>query len=157
MPESIVREQPNEVFDLLYKITLSGGLGAVNYFLGGKVNQFTDDGTAVHPALSSAIGNIFTNTPESNAVVYEFLPNSVTGACFNHHSSVEVEWRDALWGSKYDRLLELKGQYDPDQVFNCWHCLGYTGGEIPAPVDGNGSIAASTEECIKREVDDEED
>jgi hypothetical protein len=144
MPESVVREQPNEVFDLLYKISLSDGLGPVNYFLGGKVNQVADDATSVHPAMRNAIWNIFTQSPESNAAVHELLPNNVTGACFNHHSPVETNWRDALWGSQYERLVELKDQFDPDKVFNCWHCIGYTGDENTGL--GNGTTGTDDED-----------
>jgi hypothetical protein len=163
MPESVVREQPNEVFDLLYKISMSNGftgLGPINYFLGGKVNQVADDATSVHPAMRNAIWNIFTQSPEANAAVYELLPNNVTGACFNHHSPVEPNWRDALWGSQYERLVELKDQYDPDKIFNCWHCIGYTGDENPSLGNGTTGIddpVIEEEDEIDSDDEDEND
>ncbi|KAF8134776.1 FAD binding domain-containing protein [Mycena galopus ATCC 62051] len=31
----------------------------------------------------------------------------------------------AFWGSNYERLLELKQQYDPEHILDCWQCVGW--------------------------------
>ena len=31
---------------------------------------------------------------------------------------------NAFWGNNYDRLLQIKQDYDPEQVFWCNHCVG---------------------------------
>lgn len=77
-----------------------------------------DNATSVHPAMRRVIYSLITSG-SSSARVREFLPNAVTGVCFNHHDPAEPDWRAALWGSNYDRLLELKKKYDPDGRFNC--------------------------------------
>jgi len=132
VPESILREKPDEMLDFLLDLLVNrDGIGGINYFLGGKIGDVGDEDTSVHPALRKAAWNLFVN-PGGVEKMYEFLPNTITGACFNHHSPVEPDWKDALWGdSQYGKLLELKGKYDPDGVFNCWHCVGYTGEENP--------------------------
>jgi hypothetical protein len=48
---------------------------------------------------------------------------------YNHHNGLEPDWENACWGSNYDKLLSLKNKYDPSNMFNCWHCVGYQGRE----------------------------
>lgn len=158
VPTSILREKPDEIFNLLISIvtTPGSGLSPVNYILGGNIQNVGNNETSVSPALRGAAWNIFPD-PASLPKVFELLPNSITGACFNHHSPVEPDWRVSLWGTQYERLLELKNTYDPDRVFNCWHCVGYTGLENPVlgdePRDEAGHL--SSFECIvKNETDD---
>ncbi|HFE6172810.1 TPA: BBE domain-containing protein, partial [Legionella pneumophila] len=33
-------------------------------------------------------------------------------------------WQRALWGSNYEKLLQIKHHYDPENLFNCHHCIG---------------------------------
>ncbi|HAT8591443.1 TPA: FAD-binding oxidoreductase [Legionella pneumophila] len=33
-------------------------------------------------------------------------------------------WQRALWGSNYEKLLQIKHHYDPKNLFNCHHCVG---------------------------------
>lgn len=66
-------------------------------------------------------------------MVRDYLPNSVTGICYNHHSKNEPAWREAAWGSNLARLEEIKEEVDPDHRFNCWHCVGYTGPSVESP------------------------
>lgn len=37
------------------------------------------------------------------------------------------DWKERYWGgmANYNRLLAVKKQIDPDNVFNCYHCIGY--------------------------------
>ncbi|CAJ1939514.1 unnamed protein product [Cylindrotheca closterium] len=158
VPASFIRENPDEIFNLLINIvsTPGGFLSSVNYILGGNIQNVGNNETSVSPALRGAAWNLFTD-PASVSKVFEVLPNTVTGACFNHHSPVEPDWRNSLWGTQYDRLLELKNKYDPDRVFNCWHCVGYTGDENPVLEGDDTRDEAghlSTFECVvKNETD----
>jgi hypothetical protein len=129
MPRLTVKDNPSVVYDLLLDLALRNQLGAVNYILGGSIRNVTDDATAVHPALRNALWNVFTGHPDADTKVRMFLPNNVTGACFNHHSPTEPDWRNALWGNQYEKLANLKKTFDPDSVFDCWHCVGYQGDE----------------------------
>lgn len=158
VPASMIREKPDEIFNLLIDIvsTPGSGLGPVNYILGGNIQSVGNNETSVSPSLRGAAWNLFAD-PASVPKMLEVLPNSVTGACFNHHSPVEPNWRKSLWSTQYDRLLELKNKYDPDHVFNCWHCVGYTGAENPVLGENSTSDEAghlSTFECVvKNETD----
>jgi hypothetical protein len=46
--------------------------------------------------------------------VINFVPNSVSGECFNHQSPTKADWHNALWREKqYPKLLELKKNMTP--------------------------------------------
>jgi FAD/FMN-containing dehydrogenase len=48
------------------------------------------------------------------------------GGCYmNEADYLEVDWQTAFFGSNYNRLLEIKRQYDPTNFFNCWKCVGW--------------------------------
>ncbi|KAI8073841.1 hypothetical protein BC940DRAFT_329401 [Gongronella butleri] len=36
------------------------------------------------------------------------------------------DWQTAFWGEHYPRLLDIKHKYDPDMLFRCWKCVGWT-------------------------------
>ena len=79
MPRSVVVDSPKEVKDFLWNI--SGSLGGVNYFLGGKINDVSVTETSVHPALRNSIWSIFTTDRADNQRVRNFISNNVTGVC----------------------------------------------------------------------------
>jgi len=35
------------------------------------------------------------------------------------------EWEREYWGRNYPRLMEIKRKYDPENLLNCWHCVGW--------------------------------
>ncbi|KAJ5725465.1 FAD binding domain-containing protein [Penicillium malachiteum] len=49
------------------------------------------------------------------------------GAYLNEASYLEPDWEQTYFGSFYDRLLEVKNQYDPTHIFDCWKCVGWRG------------------------------
>jgi hypothetical protein len=115
---------------MLLSDNVASQLGFVNYFLGGNINNVSAEDTSVHPALRKAIWSVFTNDMTAAQKIREFVPNTETGVCYNHHNAWEPDWRNACWGSHYDRLDEIKELYDPNHVLNCWHCVGYVGEEF---------------------------
>ena len=47
------------------------------------------------------------------------------GAYFNEADYFENNWQDEFWGMEnYQRLLEVKNKWDPDQLFYCHKCVG---------------------------------
>lgn len=120
-----------QLTNIMNTFATSGTLSSVNYFLGGKINDVPDDATAVHPGMRNAIWSVFPSSPDAQAALREFIPNKVTGVCFNHHSGTEPDWRDACWGANYAKLESIKAMYDPDHRFNCCHGVGYEGDEDP--------------------------
>lgn len=141
VPREVVINKPDELKNLLLQESVIAQLGYVNYFLGGNINTVSVEDSAVHPALRKSIWSIFTNDKVSGEMIREFLPNSETGVCFNHHNAWEPDWRNACWGSHYSRLSEIKALYDPNHVLNCWHCVGYVGDEYDGKVVTTSSAA----------------
>ncbi|KAJ7679147.1 hypothetical protein DFH06DRAFT_1278863 [Mycena polygramma] len=47
-------------------------------------------------------------------------------ASYSNEGAVhEPEHELAFWGGNYKRLLQLKRQYDPEQILDCWQCVGW--------------------------------
>jgi FAD/FMN-containing dehydrogenase len=49
------------------------------------------------------------------------------GAYFNEAHYGEPDWEQTFFGANYDRLLEIKNQYDPTHIFDCYKCVGWRG------------------------------
>lgn len=47
-----------------------------------------------------------------------------SGAYVNEADYFEPDWQHAFWGDNYARLLAVKRQVDPDNIFTCHHCVG---------------------------------
>jgi FAD/FMN-containing dehydrogenase len=43
---------------------------------------------------------------------------------YNEQSDFLANWQDSIWGSNYDRLLSIKKEYDPNNLFACKYCVG---------------------------------
>lgn len=125
----VLESRKTEVRDFLVELGPSTGIVVGGYFLGGATNDVAPDATAINPVMRRAVLHIEVESPEAYKKLFKFFNNDISGASFNHHSVQEIEWRQSLWGSNYERLAELKQKYDPTNVFNCWHCVGYTGEE----------------------------
>ena len=43
------------------------------------------------------------------------------------HEFPSNDWKERYWGGldNYNRLLTVKTQYDPENFFSCYHCVGY--------------------------------
>jgi hypothetical protein len=107
MSLQVVLDDPEGVHDVFYGLATTGMLGSINYFLGGKVNDVDVDSMALNPAHQRAIWSAFTNSDEARDKLISFIPNNVTGVCFNYHSPTEPDWRNSWWGPHYARLEEL--------------------------------------------------
>ncbi|THV03671.1 FAD-binding domain-containing protein [Dendrothele bispora CBS 962.96] len=47
-------------------------------------------------------------------------------AAYSNEADVyEPNHEVSFWGSNYDRLLEIKRKYDPENLLDCWHCVGW--------------------------------
>lgn len=52
-------------------------------------------------------------------LISDLNPNSGT-----YGNEADYNWQNSLWGSNYERLLQIKHDYDPENLFNCHHCVG---------------------------------
>ena len=128
VPRDFVVNNPRKAARMLERLMMDTAVSALNYFLGGAVNDPEADATAVHPAMRKAVWQIHTFTDKFRDYVRKVVKD--TGAGYNHASHVELDWRNAFWGSNLKRLQSLKKQYDPENRFNCWHCISYQGKEF---------------------------
>ncbi len=46
----------------------------------------------------------------------------------------EPDWQQTFWGSNYERLLEIKKEVDPSDVFWCVPCVGNEGWQMVGDV-----------------------
>jgi len=112
--------------NMLKKVAQTQGV-MFNYLLGGAVNDIASDATAVHPVMRKAVWQLEVFRPIHMNLLMETFPNGAAG--FNHHSKDLPDWKNNLWGSNYPRLESIKATYDPNSLFNCYHCVGYSGKE----------------------------
>eukprot|EP01006_Ploeotia_vitrea_P009655 TRINITY_DN2345_c0_g1_i1.p1 TRINITY_DN2345_c0_g1~~TRINITY_DN2345_c0_g1_i1.p1 ORF type:complete len:514 (+),score=61.64 TRINITY_DN2345_c0_g1_i1:77-1618(+) len=122
VPRSWVANNQQSALSLLVNHTQTFPVSS--YLLGGVINNVATTDTAMHPAVRSAVWNIITVIPAANEGVRSALPNTITGACYNHASQIEPQWQDAFWGTNLQRLQQIKAQVDPANVLNCYHCVG---------------------------------
>ncbi len=114
------------------------------------MSEPSKDETAVNPAVRQSSWNLMSIDHIASHKIREFVPNDVTGVCYNHHYRLEPDWQNACWGSQYSKLSELKSVYDPGARLNCWHCVGWQGGDPSmlaptlAPTPSSSSEATSS-------------
>jgi hypothetical protein len=46
------------------------------------------------------------------------------GSYVNETDYFEEDWQDSFWGANYQRLLQVKRRYDPDNLFQVHHGVG---------------------------------
>ena len=133
VPEYMVLDNPGDIVDFLVNLFVDDNEEWGSYWLGGVTNNVDAHATAVHPVMRNSIWAITTTTEFGAQRVRDYLPNSISGCSYNHHSGSEPNWRVSLWGEDHHtRLLGIKNRYDPNRRLNCWHCVGYQGLEYEA-------------------------
>lgn len=102
--------------------------------------------TAVNPSFRTAVYSMSCglswSSPFADTAVINLanqymkgLTSHGKGTYFNEPSAYLPDWKMAYWGGHYDRLLAIKQQWDPENVFSCLHCVGSkeTDGGSPNP------------------------
>ncbi|KAI0751340.1 FAD-binding domain-containing protein [Daedaleopsis nitida] len=54
-----------------------------------------------------------------------------SGAYFNEGDVYEADHEQSYWGENYAKLLQIKSQYDPYHLLDCWQCVGWKGETDP--------------------------
>ena len=128
-----VINEPKEVLDFMMNLSLNGTVWtAPNFLLGGKINEVPIEDSSVHPMLRKSVWSFFIFFNEGQKKLKEHFDKLEESAVlFNLHSVAENEWQSKQWGSNYAKLFENKKKYDPFSVFNCFHCVGYAGDDLP--------------------------
>jgi hypothetical protein len=103
----------------------------------------TEEKTSAHPAWRSALWHavylggwtkgtsiatqqeIIERINDSAQPLRSLTPGG--GAYLNEDSILVEDWQSTFYGKHYDRLLEIKNQYDPTHLFDCYKCVGWRG------------------------------
>ncbi|KAK0242494.1 hypothetical protein EDD85DRAFT_811554 [Armillaria nabsnona] len=64
----------------------------------------------------------FTRVDDAMSGLRALTPDA---AYFNEASVHEPNYKVSFWGDNYSRLLQIKKRYDPEQLLNCWNCVGF--------------------------------
>ncbi|KXN87816.1 hypothetical protein AN958_08089 [Leucoagaricus sp. SymC.cos] len=64
-------------------------------------------------AASASIENLRKITPDAAYLVK------------NEADVYEPNHEVSFWGNNYPKLLQIKKKYDPEQLLDCWHCIGF--------------------------------
>jgi len=97
--------------------------------------------TSVNPAWRTALWHVIVDggweqgfTAEDVNDVKMYMRNGLEGlseilpsqASYTNEADYgEDSWQNVFFGDHYERLLEIKRQYDPTTLFNCWKCVGW--------------------------------
>jgi FAD/FMN-containing dehydrogenase len=51
-----------------------------------------------------------------------------SAAYYNEQSGFLDSFQDSFWGGNYERLLSIKQELDPENLFSCVYCVGSESG-----------------------------
>jgi len=89
--------------------------------LKGHWNSNPED--ALLPDVSTQVNDLYVeNLQRLTEDLEALLPDA--GTYFNEASHTEPRWQAKFWGRNYERLLEAKAIYDPENMFSCHKCVG---------------------------------
>lgn len=98
------------VLDAVALVTISGG------------QQYTYPQIVGHtPNLAKAKQAAY-KAKQAMKLIHDLSPEA--GTYGNEADYFLENWQSALWGSNYEKLLQIKNQYDPQNTFTCHHCVG---------------------------------
>ncbi|KAF6033693.1 hypothetical protein EB796_007995 [Bugula neritina] len=98
--------------------------------LGGQTRNTSSGATAVNPLFRNAMWTIAYGGNARQVKRYGAIIKSTVAAKGQYFSECDDtldpgEWQEEFWGqSNYDRLLDIKRKYDPDNDFTCKQCVG---------------------------------
>lgn len=120
--KSYLEDNIDNFVEVLYEITMIKPHFMFNYFIGGKVIE-NNQSMALNPAFRTAQFQINVFSAEAKNHLIKKFPTFASG--YNHGAKDEVEWEQSFWGTNAARLRRLKQYFDPENRFNCYHCIGY--------------------------------
>lgn len=134
-----------DAMDISYK---GGAGGMVQLYATTPVYHPNNEKTGVNPRWRNSLWHVITAgvwVKDMSASDRRLVRNTVSasigpirsltsgGGCyFNEGDYTEPDWKRVFFGKNYDRLLEVKKRYDPESLFNCYKCVGWTGDADPA-------------------------
>lgn len=161
--QSQVEQDPEGVI-AAYGLATAAQPVAFNYMMGGATQEVSTDETAIHPLAREALWQLtflfFLSASQADAgfqALRDAFPDSASG--YNHAYKYEPNWEEAFWGDNYSKLRLLKKKFDPENVLNCWHCVGFQGTHFDGKVTQDASrdnrcartLCLDTQRCINGE------
>jgi hypothetical protein len=141
-PENIEQLVNAVVTAMQFSYTNHGG-GSAQLYATGPHNSPDNGKTSVNPIWRNSLWEVImgaawtTETPPRvraeiqntiSASIQPFKALTPGGGCYmNEGDWLEENWQQTFFGVQYDKLLEVKKQYDPTSLLNCWKCVGWTG------------------------------
>jgi hypothetical protein len=139
------------------KSMLTAGVGTCGSLMGNLLGgpamwDWSTDSASVNPAFRKAVSHVMTCTMSDDkrgldiSALSEYaakaseigdslrraFPNS--GAYVGESEYTEPSWEQSFWGENYARLQQVKGKYDPCNIFDCFHCVKPPVGSCPRDV-----------------------
>lgn len=135
--------RPSELTDALinaYDEIRYTGLTIGHLVAGGEVSKKVPDSVAANPAWRNALWHVVILvayedqatpaereqkhqlTTNTNSIFRDITPGS--GCYMNEADIHEPNWKQAFFGSHYERLSHIKRDVDPHHLFICRNCVG---------------------------------
>ena len=144
IPESIVRNRPNEVADAFIQLNGHNKSVLIGHLVAGGQVSNTTQNNSVNPAWRTALLHMVfvrtwsdqTSQQEQQQIArqltkqIEILQNisggSQSGVYMNEADPNEPHWQQKFFGTmdNYNRLKSIKNSVDPDGIFICKNCVG---------------------------------
>ncbi|KAL0579412.1 hypothetical protein V5O48_002583 [Marasmius crinis-equi] len=128
--KSLYETQPEKMADTF--LGIPGGI-AINHVAGGVVSEIDPDSVGLNPAWRDTLGLVYTSVgwPDGASAAEiqaqrEILKGHIsileglepgTGSYVNEGSMYEPNPQHTYFGSHYEKLLSIKDQYDPKELF----------------------------------------
>jgi len=110
----------------------------------GNIGSPQDPNVSIPPAFRSALYHVVTGQWDALRMnsYYALGSNSYFSESAVLMGDAETgggdkSWTARLWGSNYEKLVQIKNKWDPNGVFWCRHCIGDD--EAEPPIVGRGA------------------
>ncbi|KAF6834701.1 FAD binding domain-containing protein [Colletotrichum plurivorum] len=156
IPRSVWKDESklNATFGVIQRIVEEGGY-IVGFNIQGKgIRAPNPPDNAVNPAWRGALAHIITAafwTPSSSEEEIKKASDKLTfdwgqqlrdltpdsGAYMSESDYIEPDFQQAFFGSKYERLYQIKKRYDPHDIFYATNAVGSENWELQGKILGN--------------------
>ncbi|OHE96406.1 FAD binding domain-containing protein [Colletotrichum orchidophilum] len=142
----------NATFEAIKSVSEEGGYIVAFNMMAAPKTGYPDN--AVNPAWREAVMHCITAAlwdPTANETVIKAASDKLTfdwlqrwrdvspgaGAYMSESDYIEPNFTQAFWGTKYNKALELKKKYDPNDVFYAQNGVGSESWEMSEMIMGN--------------------
>jgi hypothetical protein len=67
-----------------------------------------------------------------------------SGAYINEANPFHPNWKADFFGSKYDKLLEINKEWDPEGIFWCKPCVGHALWTVVGALDDESAVGQNS-------------